>query len=583
MSYVLVDILIRRIYHLKIGQKMKLRPIFSLFSLSLSLFISGCGGGSAQEDGSKAQTPLVPEVTAKNFKGNFIDAPVKGLCYTAKPSGLQGKTDVAGEYEFQADDEVTFVIPNNGSCSGDGVISIGSFKPIDPSLTNNNLTHVLGLANGRRIAEVLNALNIGTVDAMDIDRLTIPLFQANRLKTYINSGTLPLDAGDNGTLMKNVQSAIALPAGKAFALSVQPLSFNVDVTKHLDATLSRVVNTGGSTIQISDGLGKLFFQAQSGGGDVSIGLFKSATALTNIGGYRQGSSGRSNEQQISVVATDKFEFVRTQNMYRVTFVQADAQKMLYTGQGEGFTDSGSVNFLTPISQADVAGKQLTFAGFNSCNGVVTDAVIDFSANGTTAIDLADRLVREVSVDSSLPGLLRLTTTSTGRVVYIGLAKGDILGVGATLFYVTAAFNPSVEKLAANDIPKRSGSFKIKDNPIIPSACEREQVPVAKVVEDTGNGISVFRAAGGASVQLKTGAVIFEGDILTSGNNKATVEFSDKSTIRLDTNVTVEIRTKGINLSTIAEGIVADGRLWGRILTNTGFNLGGSGLVAGVRG
>lgn len=46
---------------------------------------------------------------------------------------------------------------------------------------------------------------------------------------------------------------------------------------------------------------------------------------------------------------------------------------------------------------------------------------------------------------------------------------------------------------------------------------------------------------------------------------------------------MEIRTGTLGSNTVAEAILADGQLWGRIMTSTGVNLGGGGLVAGVRG
>ena len=55
-------------------------------------------------------------------------------------------------------------------------------------------------------------------------------------------------------------------------------------------------------------------------------------------------------------------------------------------------------------------------------------------------------------------------------------------------------------------------------------------------------------------------------------------------LRLDVATVVELST-GENTSgqSVAQAILSDGRLWGRILTSTGVNLGGGGMVAGVRG
>lgn len=46
---------------------------------------------------------------------------------------------------------------------------------------------------------------------------------------------------------------------------------------------------------------------------------------------------------------------------------------------------------------------------------------------------------------------------------------------------------------------------------------------------------------------------------------------------------VELSVGTLGSNSVAQAILTDGRLWGRILTSTGVNLGGGGMVAGVRG
>jgi hypothetical protein len=78
--------------------------------------------------------------------------------------------------------------------------------------------------------------------------------------------------------------------------------------------------------------------------------------------------------------------------------------------------------------------------------------------------------------------------------------------------------------------------------------------------------------------------IEEWDLIMTNGGTGTIQFAqDASYIRLDANTTVEIRTGTLGGNTVAEAILADGQLWGRIMTSTGVNLGGGGLVAGVRG
>jgi hypothetical protein len=57
-------------------------------------------------------------------------------------------------------------------------------------------------------------------------------------------------------------------------------------------------------------------------------------------------------------------------------------------------------------------------------------------------------------------------------------------------------------------------------------------------------------------------------------SRATITFSDSSILRLDHGTTVELST-GLNTShqAIAQVILQNGQLWGRVLTSTGINFG----------
>ncbi len=46
---------------------------------------------------------------------------------------------------------------------------------------------------------------------------------------------------------------------------------------------------------------------------------------------------------------------------------------------------------------------------------------------------------------------------------------------------------------------------------------------------------------------------------------------------------VALETGNLGGNNVAQAILSDGRLWGRVLTSTGINIGGGGLIAGVRG
>jgi hypothetical protein len=546
---------------------------------SFAAVLSACGGAGG---------------SSSNFKGNFVDSPVKGMCYSASPSGITGTTDAAGTYEFKAGDTVSFAIPNNGSCTSGSTISLGSAVAVDPSLTVNSLTHVLGLPNGRRMAEVLNALNVGTNDNMNISNLSIPPMQVSRLTNYINNGTLPADAADNGALLQSVQAAVTPPTGTTYALPVVPATFNNDVTTHLDTTLTRVVSANTSTIKVSDAIGKLYFQAQSGGGGASIGIINSTTLMTDVSGYNNQNSNTVRNRPITMSANmlDLIDQSNSSNTSHVKIIWADAQKMMYTLKSDaGASSSGSVNFLTPINLASVAGKRMTFEGTESCNGVAMDGVYDFNASGTVMTSpLFSGYSMNVSADSGLPGTLKLTNPTTGTVIYFGMGAGGTMGAaGTTLFYVTPSLNASLQQGIQGDDMKPFGNFKIKANATLFPKCDQSVsvgTAVGTVTAASGNGIKVIRGSGSNSytTMLTTGQPILEGDLIDTGSNTATIDFKDKSFLQLDKNIVVEIRTTvGVLDANIASAILRNGSLWGRVMTSTGVNLGGGGLVAGDRG
>ncbi len=73
-----------------------------------------------------------------------------------------------------------------------------------------------------------------------------------------------------------------------------------------------------------------------------------------------------------------------------------------------------------------------------------------------------------------------------------------------------------------------------------------------------------------------GTTVYEGDtIITDSTGTGTIAFiADESILRLDTSTTVELSVGQLSGQSVAQAILSDGRLWGRILTSTGVNLGG---------
>ena len=77
--------------------------------------LGGCGGGGGGEP--PAAAPL---------QGVFVDSPVQGLGYAATPSGLTGRTDARGQFDYRAGDRVSFQLFGR---------PIGSEVPATPVVT----------------------------------------------------------------------------------------------------------------------------------------------------------------------------------------------------------------------------------------------------------------------------------------------------------------------------------------------------------------------------------------------------------------------------------------------------------------
>lgn len=501
--------------------------LFVVVALCTAMF--GCGGG-------------ISTSASGILSGNFVDAPVKGLCYNASPSGLSGTTASDGGYQFKKGDTVSFAIPNDGSCSSTNAISLGAIVAVDPSETVNSLTHVLGLPNGRRIAEVLNALNLGSSTSMDITNLSIPTGQASRLAAYMNNGALPTGIADNGTLLQSVQAATTHPTGTAFILPVNPTTFNADVSTHLDVTLNRVTST--STLNVSDIVGRLYFQADSNGKDASIGTLSSITQMMSVEPYDNTSSlgaGAAYNQIISVNG----DIVNIRPDFKVTVLALDAQRVLYKSLRASVSGSGSLNFLAPITLSSVAGKRVTFEGADQCNGVMTEGVFDFNASGTVMTNAASTSgTFNVSTDSSLPGLLKMTNPRTGTTFYTGLGMGGSVGkAGSTMFWLTTALNPGGTVPTARDEMKPFGSFKIKANPLVVPICAQPSlatnVKMGTLTTATGS-ITVKR--NGSSTTLQLGGSILTGDVISTpaGGGEAMLTFTDGSILYLGSDVRISI-------------------------------------------
>lgn len=105
------------------------------------------------------------------------------------------------------------------------------------------------------------------------------------------------------------------------------------------------------------------------------------------------------------------------------------------------------------------------------------------------------------------------------------------------------------------------------------------------IETTSWTVTVIRYQDGSNIIASAWLPLYAGDIvITDPASEAEIGFpSDNSILRLDENTNVELQFGTLGWATVAQAILNNGNLWGRVLTGTGINFGGGWYIAGVRG
>lgn len=159
--------------------------------------IAACGGGGGGSTTSSSSTTSSAAPTAA-IASYLVDGPAKGLSYACNPSGLNGQTDAAGTFTCQSGDVVTFTLN-----AGNGTINLG--KMSTPG-TSGVSVPVTMLPNGLQVAEILQALNHGTITDIDVTGLTLPATVIAAINSYIASGgTLPSGQNSDDQFLAYIQ------------------------------------------------------------------------------------------------------------------------------------------------------------------------------------------------------------------------------------------------------------------------------------------------------------------------------------------------------------------------------------------
>ncbi|HTH79840.1 MAG TPA: DUF4214 domain-containing protein [Ramlibacter sp.] len=129
----------------------------------------------------------------------IVDGPVKGITYACAPSGKSAVTDLSGAVACQAGDTATLTISTTS-----GTINLGS---IGAPAKNGISMPVTLLANGVQVAEILQALNHGTADNIDVTGTSLPAATVAQINAYIaGAGTLPAGVASDDQFLAGLQA-----------------------------------------------------------------------------------------------------------------------------------------------------------------------------------------------------------------------------------------------------------------------------------------------------------------------------------------------------------------------------------------
>jgi hypothetical protein len=140
----------------------------------------------------------------------IVDGPVKGITYACAPSGKNGVTDASGAVACAAGDTATLTVATSS-----GPINLGA---IGAPAVNGISMPVTMLGNGLQVAEILQTLNHGTVDNLDVSGVSLPAATVADINAYIaGAGTLPAGQASDDQFLEWIQ---AQEPGVAFATPV---------------------------------------------------------------------------------------------------------------------------------------------------------------------------------------------------------------------------------------------------------------------------------------------------------------------------------------------------------------------------
>lgn len=404
-----------------------------------------CGGGTSSTSSSTTDSTSTSVAAVTTYSGQFIDAPTKGLLYSASPSGLTGTTDASGTFKFQAGDVVTFEIPTSG-----GNIPIGVHSPTTPtSATEISILHVSTMDNGTQIAQTLQSLSNGTKDMLDLSNVKLTADEKNQFATYISSG-----ATSQLPPKLTVSQADALFNAMASLGNLPPKSNASNLSSLLSGQV--LVHTGVANVKLAtgDAAGKTlaflnnsvsYFKSDNTTWDICINSPWIDKQITVDYGHTCQLSGINKIGTWAIPSNSTNTLTLTLNDFpnylnTVTLKDINSKQGLYTNSEpnaydnvEKFTGYGEYIFMSNTwNKSLLAGTTYYASGADTCTDGLLKA--EYSKDATTfnfscKISRVDGAANTPTLGGTLsdvkeiPGLAKITSPD-GSISYVGVAAGS---------------------------------------------------------------------------------------------------------------------------------------------------------------
>jgi len=398
-----------------------------LSSITLSL-LAACGGGGG--GGGSTTVAASPTLT-----GVFVDAPTKGLAYTALPSGLSGVTDVDGKFKYRDGDKVSFNIATTG-----GDINLGAIEMSVPT-NGDAVVSVLSLPNGQASAQILQTLNKGNSANIDVSNVNLSAADVTALNAYIVSPTKTAPSVTIAGTVKPLVDGNTAASAVITSLAANPSSNSLTAANISSALSGKAVFSVGVTNQTQGVFGLAYFAPNGNVSEVwNDGTVDSFTWASSNGQFTAVRKGVTSSGTIgyldSNIATSK----------HTTFDGMDVSSMWF--------------FIKSTTYAEWANKTLTVTGNSSsyCNPLPMYMLI--SADGsqfsaTCKLGTPAYATGTLTQFAAMPGVLLVQEVINGNMssFYAGLLAGGSLTSGQMFTYIPSTANS----------PFRSNLLSIKSN------------------------------------------------------------------------------------------------------------------------